>query len=41
MLLDRTGADCGGSPSTLLGNDFESCLAPARATTLVQIEKSD
>ena len=33
------GIDVGASPSTLLGGDFESCTAPARATSLVQIEK--
>jgi anaerobic dimethyl sulfoxide reductase subunit A len=39
VILDETGVDRGASPSTLMGGDFESCLAPARATTLVQIEK--
>jgi hypothetical protein len=39
VLHGKDGIDFGGSPSTLLGGDFESCLAPARATNLVQIEK--
>ena len=41
VIHDKFGADLGGSPSTLLGSDSESCLAPARATTLVEIEKYD
>jgi anaerobic dimethyl sulfoxide reductase subunit A len=36
---DKTGVDFGASPSTLLGGEFDSCLAPARATNLVQMEK--
>ena len=36
---DQNGVDWGASPSTLLGGDFESCLAPARASNLVQVEK--
>lgn len=37
--LGEDGIDYGAAPSTLLGGDFESCHAPARATNLVQIEK--
>jgi anaerobic dimethyl sulfoxide reductase subunit A len=36
---DEDGADRGGSPSTLLGGDWESCPAAAKVTNLVQIEK--
>jgi hypothetical protein len=36
---DEKGIDFGASPSTLLGGDYDSCLAPARATNLVQVEK--
>lgn len=36
---DKSGIDFGASPATLLGGDFDSCLAPARATNLVQVEK--
>lgn len=36
---DKSGVDFGASPSTLLGGESESCHAPARATTLVQIKK--
>ena len=39
VIHDKDGVDFGASPSTLLGGDFESCLTPARATNLVQIEK--
>lgn len=35
----KSGIDFGASPSTLLGGDYDSCLAPARASTLVQVEK--
>jgi anaerobic dimethyl sulfoxide reductase subunit A len=38
-LPGKNGIDFGASPSTLLGGDSDSCFAPARATTLVQIEK--
>ncbi|MFC1971110.1 molybdopterin-dependent oxidoreductase [Chloroflexota bacterium] len=38
-ILDKEGVDFGASPSTLLGGDFDSCLASARATNLVQVEK--
>ena len=36
---DEAGTDFGASPSTLMGGDFESCITPAHATTLAQIEK--
>jgi len=36
---DESGVDFGGSPSTLLGGDFESCITPAKAANLVQVEK--
>ncbi len=36
---DKSGVDFGASPSTLLGGDSDSCLTPARATNLVQVEK--
>ena len=39
VIHNREGIDFGASPSTLLGGEFESCLAPARATNLVEIEK--
>ncbi len=39
VIHDKNGVDHGAGPSTLLGGEFESCLAPARATNLVQIEK--
>ncbi|MDP2917180.1 MAG: molybdopterin dinucleotide binding domain-containing protein, partial [Dehalococcoidia bacterium] len=39
FLPDESGVDFGASPSTLLGGDYESCFASARATNLVQIEK--
>jgi len=35
----RSGADIGGSPSTLLGGDFESCITPAKASGLVQVRR--
>ncbi len=38
-LSDSAGVDIGGSPSTLLGGDFESCVTAAKTTTLVQVEK--
>jgi anaerobic dimethyl sulfoxide reductase subunit A len=38
-LPNESGVDFGASPSTLLGGDFESCITPAKATNLVQIEK--
>ncbi len=38
-VIDDSGIDFGGSPSTLLGGDFDSCTAPAKATNLVQVEK--
>jgi hypothetical protein len=36
---DERGIDFGASPSTTLGGDFESCITPAKAATLVQVEK--
>jgi anaerobic dimethyl sulfoxide reductase subunit A len=36
---NEDGIDFGASSSTLLGGDFDSCLTPARATNLVQVEK--
>jgi anaerobic dimethyl sulfoxide reductase subunit A len=36
---DSSGIDFGASPSTLLGGDFESCTTPAKATTLVEVQK--
>jgi len=36
---DESGVDFGGSPSTLLGGDFESCITPAKAANVVQVEK--
>jgi hypothetical protein len=38
-MLGEDGIDYGAAPSTLLGGDFESCHASARATNLIQIEK--
>lgn len=38
FMPDKGGVDRGGATSTLLGGDSDSCLAPARATNLVQIE---
>jgi anaerobic dimethyl sulfoxide reductase subunit A len=39
VIHGKDGIDFGASPSTLLGGDFESSMAPARATGLVQIER--
>ena len=39
VIFDEHGVDFGASPSTLLGGELESCIAPARATNLVQVEK--
>jgi len=36
---DEKGVDWGAAASTLMGGDFESCISPAHATTLVQVEK--
>jgi anaerobic dimethyl sulfoxide reductase subunit A len=36
---DEAGNDRGASPSTTLGGDFESCITPAKASTLVQVER--
>ena len=38
---DEKGIDLGASPSTTLGGDFESCITPAKAATLVQVEKCE
>jgi anaerobic dimethyl sulfoxide reductase subunit A len=40
-LPDRNGVDFGATPSTLLGGDFESCITPAKAASVVQIKKYD
>ncbi|MGA3127305.1 MAG: molybdopterin-dependent oxidoreductase [Candidatus Korobacteraceae bacterium] len=39
VIHDESGIDVGASPSTLLGGEFQSCQAPARATNLVEIER--
>lgn len=39
FIPDESGVDFGASPSTLLGGDFESCITPAHASSLVQVEK--
>ncbi|MFC1970999.1 molybdopterin-dependent oxidoreductase [Chloroflexota bacterium] len=39
VIHNEEGIDFGASPSTLQGGDFDSCLAAARATNLVQVEK--
>ena len=36
---DESGVDWGGAASTVMGGDFESCISPAHATTLVEIDK--
>ncbi len=36
---DASGIDFGGSPSTLLGGDFKSCITPAKASGLVEVKK--
>jgi anaerobic dimethyl sulfoxide reductase subunit A len=36
---DESGVDFGAAPSTLLGGDFESCITPAKAANVVQVEK--
>jgi anaerobic dimethyl sulfoxide reductase subunit A len=36
---DENGVDWGASPSTLLGGDFESCITPAKAANVVEVEK--
>jgi anaerobic dimethyl sulfoxide reductase subunit A len=38
-LPNKAGFDFGGSPSTLLGGDVKSCVTPAKAANLVQVEK--
>ena len=39
FIPDEKGVDFGASPSTLLGGDLESCVTPAKATNVVQVEK--
>jgi anaerobic dimethyl sulfoxide reductase subunit A len=39
FIPNESGVDFGASPSTLLGGDYESCITPAKATSLVQVEK--
>ena len=36
---DESGVDFGASASSLLGGDYESCIAPAKATNVAQVEK--
>jgi anaerobic dimethyl sulfoxide reductase subunit A len=36
---DKSGVDFGASASSILGGDYESCIAPAKAVTLAQLEK--
>jgi anaerobic dimethyl sulfoxide reductase subunit A len=36
---DENGVDFGAAASTIMGGDYESCITPANATTLVQVEK--
>jgi hypothetical protein len=36
---DESGVDFGPSASTLSGGDYESCIGPAKAATVTQIEK--
>ncbi|MBU2608452.1 MAG: hypothetical protein KKF26_03970, partial [Chloroflexi bacterium] len=36
---DENGVDFGASASTLMGGDFESCITPAHATTVAEVEK--
>ncbi|MFH1003600.1 MAG: molybdopterin-dependent oxidoreductase [Chloroflexota bacterium] len=36
---DENGVDFGAAASTLMGGDFESCITPAHATTVAQVEK--
>jgi anaerobic dimethyl sulfoxide reductase subunit A len=39
FIPDDSGVDFGASASSVLGGDFESCIAPAKATTIAQVEK--
>jgi anaerobic dimethyl sulfoxide reductase subunit A len=39
LIKGEDGIDYGAAPSTLLGGKSDSCITPARATNLVQIEK--
>jgi hypothetical protein len=36
---DENNIDWGAAASNLMGGDFESCITPAHATSLVQVEK--
>jgi anaerobic dimethyl sulfoxide reductase subunit A len=36
---DESGVDFGAAASTLMGGDFDSCITPAHATTVAQVEK--
>ncbi|MFH0914693.1 MAG: molybdopterin-dependent oxidoreductase, partial [Chloroflexota bacterium] len=36
---DENGVDWGACAASLMGGDYESCVSPAHATTLAQIEK--
>ena len=36
---NESGVDFGAAASTLMGGDFESCITPAHATTVAQVEK--
>ncbi|UCG65921.1 MAG: hypothetical protein JSW12_02395, partial [Deltaproteobacteria bacterium] len=36
---DESGVDWGATAATLLGGDFQSCVTPAKVTTLIQIAK--
>ena len=39
FIPDESGVDTGASPSTLLGGDYQSCITPAKAASVVQVEK--
>jgi anaerobic dimethyl sulfoxide reductase subunit A len=39
VIHDESGIDFGGSPSTLLGGEFQSCAATPKATNLVEVER--
>jgi molybdopterin guanine dinucleotide-containing S/N-oxide reductase-like protein len=36
---DASGVDFGATAASLLGGDYESCITPAKAVTLAQVEK--
>ncbi len=36
---DKSGVDFGATAASLLGGDYESCITPAKAVTLAQVEK--